>query len=228
MVIESLWWSFSNNLGGCTMRKLLITTAIAAVAAMAASVANATVFTLDSFNVTANSSDPGLVVQIDPILTTPLTFDLGASNPQAFNLFKLYTTESTVNNGEDTVPEAITVNFNFSAPTPNSGASVGGQTFGVLTLGGLLQNGAVTWNGPGSFYWGAGTPGLMTISLNDGTFDKGFFGLSGGERKGLTVKGTFDWARDPTGVPEPATWSLMIGGFGLAGATLRRRKAATA
>jgi hypothetical protein len=30
------------------------------------------------------------------------------------------------------------------------------------------------------------------------------------------------------GVPEPATWMLMIGGFGLAGATLRRRRALAA
>jgi len=27
------------------------------------------------------------------------------------------------------------------------------------------------------------------------------------------------------GVPEPASWALMIAGFGLAGATLRRRLA---
>jgi hypothetical protein len=30
------------------------------------------------------------------------------------------------------------------------------------------------------------------------------------------------------GVPEPASWALMIGGFGLAGATLRRRRSAVA
>ncbi|MBS0361220.1 MAG: PEPxxWA-CTERM sorting domain-containing protein [Proteobacteria bacterium] len=28
----------------------------------------------------------------------------------------------------------------------------------------------------------------------------------------------------PPGVPEPASWALMIAGFGLAGATLRRRR----
>jgi hypothetical protein len=30
------------------------------------------------------------------------------------------------------------------------------------------------------------------------------------------------------GVPEPATWALMIGGFGLAGGMLRRRRTAVA
>ena len=30
---------------------------------------------------------------------------------------------------------------------------------------------------------------------------------------------------DVASVPEPATWAMMIGGFGLAGAALRRRRA---
>ena len=34
------------------------------------------------------------------------------------------------------------------------------------------------------------------------------------------------WDNTSTGVPEPAVWALMIGGFGLAGASLRRRRVA--
>jgi hypothetical protein len=43
---------------------------------------------------------------------------------------------------------------------------------------------------------------------------------------GATGSGTFNIAA--AGVPEPAAWTLMIVGFGAAGATLRRRKLATA
>ena len=37
-----------------------------------------------------------------------------------------------------------------------------------------------------------------------------------------------DFAPAIAAVPEPATWALMLGGFGLAGMTLRRRRTALA
>ena len=47
---------------------------------------------------------------------------------------------------------------------------------------------------------------------------------------GLTANGTIkiDIAGGGGAVPEPATWSLMIGGFGGLGAVLRRRRASSA
>jgi hypothetical protein len=211
--------------------------AAAAGLALAASAAHATVFTLDSFNVDAhtNPTQNGLTVAINPLLVPgpnsatnlPLTFDLGASNPQTFDLFEIYTPESSVNFGEDTTPYDISATFNFSGPAAGS-ATVGGDTFGV-TFFGVVQYGEVTWNGPANFTWGNG--GLMTISLSNETFNQGFFGLNDGNRRcgascyGADVDATFDWQADPTGVPEPASWALMIGGFGLAGAALRRSRA---
>jgi len=53
------------------------------------------------------------------------------------------------------------------------------------------------------------------------------FGADISPRPVLSV--TYDVPDPPTSVvPEPASWALMIGGFGLAGAALRRRPSATA
>jgi hypothetical protein len=42
------------------------------------------------------------------------------------------------------------------------------------------------------------------------------------------VDATLTAATPPVAVPEPSAWALMIGGFGLAGAALRRRRTAAA
>jgi hypothetical protein len=222
------------------MRKFLISTVAAAGLALAAAQAHATVFTLDHFDVVAHTTDSsGLQIGIDKIQTTPLTFDLGATNPQKFSLFTIYTPESSVNDGEDTVLQDITVDFFFSSPTPNSVDPLHGTTNGeienVLKFRGHIifdtQAGTLDWDNSGvtNMNFGNGLTGLMTIKLNDGDFNESILGLNNhnAPKHGLTVKGTFDWVNDPTGVPEPATWALMIGGFGMAGGMLRRRKAAT-
>ena len=45
---------------------------------------------------------------------------------------------------------------------------------------------------------------------------------------GRTVSSNFEVAATTPAVPEPATWAMMIAGFGLVGATMRRRKASVA
>lgn len=86
----------------------------------------------------------------------------------------------------------------------------------------------------GSGYWGSGTP----IINGDST---GFFG-NGEVHAIIRFKGSFtsisftdtseNWhgytvgvadVADPGGVPEPATWALLLSGFGLLGFSARRR-----
>jgi hypothetical protein len=68
--------------------------------------------------------------------------------------------------------------------------------------------------GPAIFYYFAGTPFGAA-----GTYETDFFGDD--QRGELVVTDL-----GPSGgIPEPDTWSLMIAGFGLAGAALRRRGA---
>jgi hypothetical protein len=55
---------------------------------------------------------------------------------------------------------------------------------------------------------------------NTVTFDVDNFAQDGGNPSGLRV----EFLSSTVGVPEPATWALMIGGFGGAGAMLRRRR----
>ncbi len=84
-----------------------------------------------------------------------------------------------------------------------------------------------------------GTIGAVT----DGYGNNGlqYFGLSGGGFDEVHLKSNFDGAFNPNtfeagsfdsfaalsaapGVPEPASWALMIAGFGLTGAAMRRRQ----
>jgi len=64
--------------------------------------------------------------------------------------------------------------------------------------------------------WGAAHPNFQGHAA--GIYSIGGSSLGFGVTQGFTTGG----------VPEPAAWTLMIGGFGLAGAALRRRRAATA
>lgn len=229
------------------MRKFLMAAAAVSLA-LGASAANATVFTLDSYTVTTQAGDSDdSAVHIQDLLkvSPPLNINLGSPASKTYNLFEIYPIESWSDDNKDKDKDGgsqdISVAFDFSAPSPNSGATVNGD----LILHGRVENGSVSWSGPADFTWtapGFTIPGLMTITLSQGTSDTGFAGREDGQgdgsdggsddgqhdhKDGVIVKATFDWANDPSGaVPEPSSWALMISGFGLAGATLRRRRGA--
>jgi len=82
---------------------------------------------------------------------------------------------------------------------------------------------------------------LSGLSLSAGTYWAGFeapmmgtMGFAGGNGTGRQVGPNGDFALgDNAGyqllssaAPEPASWAMMVGGFGLAGAAMRRRRAA--
>ncbi len=118
-----------------------------------------------------------------------------------------------------------TVTFNFSgSPTINGirihvdNSGVGG----VFTPASILVDGvSQVFSGPspGSIGW----INLSGLNLTGGSHTVQFFQAPATWTFVSEIK--FD---GKGGVPEPATWAMMIAGFGLAGTALRRRRAITA
>ena len=198
------------------MRRFLpLAAGAAAIALATASAANATAFVGD-YSATVNNVDPGLVLGLTD-LPGGISFSLNNPGDTATrDLFVLWTDEGSLQ-ADDLVPKPISVAFSFTLPTAFGGA-VGGDTYGEKVFYGLFQHGHVAWDGPQILNFGNG--GQLKVSLNDTDFNGGFLGLG---KTGATITGSFDLVSNA--VPEPATWAMMITGFGLAGAAVRRRRA---
>ena len=203
------------------MRQFLTLAAAAATLAAAAAPAQAAILFTGDHSVTVNQADPGLVLQTQEIASI-LNFSLDLNQTTTVDLFKLYTLETSVN-PDDLSPKAISVGFTFTVPEV-FGGSVSGTTVGQYFYG-LFDKGVVTWANGGSHTFDFGSGGKLLVDLDDADFNGGIVDLNPGKAKGAKIKADFTLTQLPSAVPEPATWAMMITGFGMLGATLRRRRA---
>ena len=124
------------------------------------------------------------------------------------------------------------INYGLTAPTDGDGAiSFTTTSTAINADSALLEILGGTFNGaPIDIDFTTNSDGSVTYSSSLGftqaTMGQEFvLSLSARVRRGGTLSTSV--AYDESAVPEPATWAMMIGGMGVAGGALRRRRAAT-
>lgn len=168
-------------------------------------------------------SDPGLVIETYPSPGSPnsisTTLTEGSSNVVA--LFDIWTDETWVN-GDDTVPQTLQVSFDLTSPDVTGLAT--GTTVGT---GLIIQGGVLQWGQPLEIAYGGDNPGLLSIVLNNATFNWGLFGLNEGQAYGATVYGTLSFTSSPVANPIPGALVMLLSGLGFFGwFGFRRHRAA--
>lgn len=202
------------------MRKLAGLVLFSAMTLVLPSAARAATITLAGFTVSANTTDPGLVVSTTNLVAPGYSFNLATvGSTHGVNLFNIATAEGSIE-ADDRVDKAISVAMNFSAPPGTVGGPVGGFSDGfvqVFTSCGILAGGCgrVLWTAPSLFTFG--TTGQFQLDLSNVQF---------ATPGNANVLATFTLlAEDVAPVPEPASMILLGTGL-LYGAQRRWRKKA--
>ena len=163
----------------------------------------------------------GSGVTNDGRLTSKLTYSFAAGDTVTLS-FQLSGNQRSSQDAVDTFGSGFTFGFNTSLASRGYNYSGINNVLGGGTIGGFSVSQGVFANDPyalRSLYFTAAEAGSFTFNIfSDDTDDFG----------PLLDSVTLDISPAATAVPEPATWGLMLLGFGLAGAALRRRHAAAA
>ncbi len=170
-------------------------------------------------DISVHDVDPGLVITASPIAIP--VFSLSSIGEfQDHAVMTIGTNETALNFEDDFAAYDISASFSFLSPTGATGSPVTGSTAGLFTLNFLSP---CFWDGCGKVEWGApsvfsfGDGGQFSVELFDATF---------GTPGTATVIGRFTLISNS--VPEPATWAMLLIGFGTIGASLRARRARSA
>ena len=122
----------------------------------------------------------------------------------------------------------LTINFNgsFASTLTSFSLDIASHTFSTLTIfdkvGATLLSTVIT-NTAGAFT----NPGVYAFYQTTSSNGIGGFSLSGSAQGNISID-NLTVTTGSGGVPEPATWAMMISGFGMAGAMIRRRKTVVA
>jgi len=127
----------------------------------------------------------------------------------------------------NTAAHTDTLAFEYSI---NGGAFTALSALNFSTPNVTAPAGAKNGNGAGNFTALSATISGLDIGVGQSFVFRWTDTNIAGDDDGLAIDdfslaGTFAAAPGAGGVPEPATWGLMIAGFGLAGGALRRRRA---
>lgn len=151
-------------------------------------------------------------------------FETGLLELSGFAPFTLQdgdTIEATVDitGGPFTVPTRDQMFFGLNFDNILTGAQpTDAQSTGLISFDGAPSLGAGCGNCISLIYGQNGSPLSFVNLVASGSFTLG----SDYDVDHITV--SYQVNNDPTAVPEPATWGLMIAGFGGAGAMLRHRR----
>ena len=144
-------------------------------------------------------------------------------------------------------PSAAAVKITATAPSFAASLTLPSDTGGFSQTEATFQNVAGTINNAPFFfhYVSFVNGGRAVFSNNNGdgfggwafnqppmnvgaTLRPGTYHLEGSYTLGLqTTQANFDLTIEAAGVPEPTTWAMMLGGFGVLGAASRRRVRST-
>jgi hypothetical protein len=204
---------------------------------------------IDSHSNATNAVAPSAVT----ISTSATAFasDVGATNSTFANVTATWTSADSGNFGMDwgwnvnasgyganTAAEtnlAYPINWQYTFVASGNGVFSGrydvvglGDKFGLQPLYTTNDFSAGTLGGGVFDPTGSGTFSVILISGNTYTMSVAEFGnLSAAN--GFVANGnahaTVDWNISYAGTPEPSSWALLIAGFGLTGAAIRRRRA---